>query len=325
MLEFLDVSCFVIKIFYIDYDIERRGFCMNTVQLECFVAVAEYLNFSKASAILKITQPAVSHQIQSLEKELDVKLFNRTSKNVTLTPDGLLFLADAQLILKTAMSAKERLGNHEHFHPLELGCHNQIELRLLPPILKTLAKEFPLLRPNIHLIPFPSLVNMIENNQIHAALGLKESHKNTSLYYRELCKAPAACVCAPDHPLSQFPSLTTDLLTGNFIACTPRPIPDSFFSIQNDLLAKLPPENHFLTDNVDSAFALIKAELGFSIYPDIPAARDRDLCYIPVTNLPKISFGVYCRYKHDTPLLKRFLFLAEKHLLTAENLQKSDC
>ena len=82
---------------------------MNTVQLECFVAVAEYLNFSKASRSLKITQPAVSHQIQALEEELETKLFNRTSKNVTLTQEGILFLTDAQLILKTAFSAKERL------------------------------------------------------------------------------------------------------------------------------------------------------------------------------------------------------------------------
>ena len=58
---------------------------MNTVQLECFVTVAEHLNFSKASRVLKITQPAVSHQIRTLEEELDVKLFNRTSKSVTLT------------------------------------------------------------------------------------------------------------------------------------------------------------------------------------------------------------------------------------------------
>ena len=79
---------------------------MNTVQLECFITVAEHLNFSKASQVLRITQPAVSHQIQTLEEELDVKLFNRTSRNVSLTQEGILFLADAQLILKTALSAK---------------------------------------------------------------------------------------------------------------------------------------------------------------------------------------------------------------------------
>ena len=67
---------------------------MNTVQLECFMAVAEYLNFSKASLALKITQPAVSHQIQTLEEELGVKLFNRTSKSVTLTQEGSRFCRD---------------------------------------------------------------------------------------------------------------------------------------------------------------------------------------------------------------------------------------
>ena len=65
---------------------------MNTVQLECFVTVAEYLNFSKASQVLKITQPAVTHQIQALEKELGTKLFLRTSKTVTLTREGVQFL-----------------------------------------------------------------------------------------------------------------------------------------------------------------------------------------------------------------------------------------
>ena len=109
---------------------------MNTVQLECFVTVAEHLNFSKASRVLKITQPAVSHQIQTLEEELGVKLFNRTSKSVTLTQEGISFFADAQLILKTAVSAKERLGKHEQFIPFELGCHNYTEMNLFPPCLK---------------------------------------------------------------------------------------------------------------------------------------------------------------------------------------------
>lgn len=83
---------------------------MNTVQLECFVAVAEHLNFSRASEALRISQPSVSHQIQTLEDELGVKLFNRTSKSVALTPEGIRFLPDADLILRTAISARKHLG-----------------------------------------------------------------------------------------------------------------------------------------------------------------------------------------------------------------------
>ena len=83
---------------------------MNTVQLECFLAVAEYLNFSRAAESLKITQPAVSHQITSLEDELGARLFIRTSKNVTLTEAGFMFMEDASSIIKIASSAKTGWG-----------------------------------------------------------------------------------------------------------------------------------------------------------------------------------------------------------------------
>ncbi|MBM6750448.1 LysR family transcriptional regulator [Mediterraneibacter glycyrrhizinilyticus] len=291
---------------------------MNTVQLECFIAVAEYLNFSKASRSLKITQPAVSHQIQTLEEELEVKLFNRTSKSVTLTHEGALFLTDAQLILKTALSAKERLGSHENFISLELGCHNYMELNLFPPVLKKLSQEFPLVRPNIRLVPFPSLLSMIENNQVQAALGVKNDQKPSPLLFRELCSAPVACVCSPDHPLAQYKSLTKRELTGNFIACSPRQISDSLFTIQNNILVNLLPGQRFFAENVESAFALAKALLGYTLYPDIPPARDTGLCYIPVTDLPRISFGIYYQYGLDQPVLKRFLTLISGYMKEAQ-------
>ena len=52
---------------------------MNTTQLECFLAVAEHLNFSRASEELKMTQPAVSHQIRMLEEELGDRLHHLTA------------------------------------------------------------------------------------------------------------------------------------------------------------------------------------------------------------------------------------------------------
>ena len=287
---------------------------MNTVQLECFVSVAEHLNFSKASKVLKITQPAVSHQIQTLEEELEVKLFHRTSKSVSLTQEGILFLADAQLILKTALSAKERLGMREHFIPFELGCHNHMELNLLPPILKQLMQEFPLLRPSIRLVPFPSLISLVENSQVQAALGIKEEPKKSILFFKELCVVPVACVCSPEHPLAQHQALTKDQLKGNFIACSPRQISNAVFSAQSGVLADLPPEQRFFTENIESALALAKAGIGYTLYPDIPQAREAGLCYLPVHDLPGISFGVYYPYGQNHPVLKRFLTLISRSL-----------
>lgn len=282
---------------------------MNTVQLECFVTVAEHLNFSKASRVLKITQPAVSHQIQTLEEELEVKLFNRTSKSVTLTQEGIQFLADARLILRTAFSAKERLGKHEHFIPLEVGCHNYMEMNLLPPVLKRLTEEFPLLRPSIQMVPFPALFGLVENHQVHAALGTGDARRKNSLYYTEIYSAPTACVCAPEHPLAQKKTLTKVELSGNFVVCSPSQISNSVFAIQSSILVNLPPEQKYLTESIESALMLVKAQIGYTLYPDLPMVREAGLCYIPVTDLPEVSFGVYCRQERDHPVIRRFLAL----------------
>ena len=61
---------------------------MNTQQLECFIQVAENLNFARAARNLHITQPAVSRQIHALESELGARLFDRTTRTVSLTPIG---------------------------------------------------------------------------------------------------------------------------------------------------------------------------------------------------------------------------------------------
>ena len=287
---------------------------MNTIQLECFISVAEHLNFSRASEELKITQPAVSHQIRALENELGVTLFNRTSKSVTLTEEGIMFLPDAQLILKTALSARERLGRHEHFISFEVGCHNYLELNLLPPVFRHLTEEYPLLRPGIRLVPFPSLLGLVENKQLHAAFGIKEEQKKSSLYFREFCSAPVTCICSPEHPLAQYESLTKKQLSSSIIACSPRQIADPIFSIQNSVLTKLRPEQRYFAENMESALTLVKAQIGYTLYPDVAPAREPDLRYIPVTDIPKMPFGVYYRYDDDHPVLRRFLMLCREIL-----------
>src|SRR5260221_5627713 len=77
-------------------------YCMDRPslwELECFVAVAEELHFSKAAKRLHISQPPLSRQIQALERKLAVQLLRRKTRTVELTPPGELFLADAREIL----------------------------------------------------------------------------------------------------------------------------------------------------------------------------------------------------------------------------------
>ena len=72
---------------------------MNSRQLQYVLLLSKELNFSQVAEQLNISQPALSKQIMALEKELNVKLFDRSSIPLTLTPAGERFVSDAKELL----------------------------------------------------------------------------------------------------------------------------------------------------------------------------------------------------------------------------------
>lgn len=78
---------------------------MDFKQIEAFISVAKYKSFSKAANAVFLSQPAVSSHISGLEKELNIQLFDRTSKEVLLTPAGEFFLKYAIEIVSTRNNA----------------------------------------------------------------------------------------------------------------------------------------------------------------------------------------------------------------------------
>ena len=285
---------------------------MNTTQLECFLAVAEFLNFSKAAETVRISQPAVSHQIAALEAELGVPLFARTSRNVTLTPAGAQFIPSADRILQLAGAARERLhrADDEKALPLRIGCHNQMEIDFLPVPLRQLRAEYPGLYPEVRLVPFESLSNLLEDNSIHAMLGYADtSRKKRTAPFQELARCPIVCVCGANHPLARYERLTREQLVGDMVACAPHKGPEAVLHAQSDVLHRRRAARLFFADGYQGAVTLLRAGFGFSLLPDIPCGRLPDLCYIPVEDMESLPFGVHYRSLRGNPALKRFVEL----------------
>jgi DNA-binding transcriptional LysR family regulator len=84
---------------------------MDTMQLEIFASIARTRNFSRSAEQFYITQPAVSHHINMLEKSLGVKLVNRSSHGVSLTEEGQEFLPYVNQILEVSSVAENRIQN----------------------------------------------------------------------------------------------------------------------------------------------------------------------------------------------------------------------
>ena len=110
---------------------------MNTEQLRYFVPVARYRNFTETAREFYVTQPAVTHQISALEREVGARLFLRTTRNVSLTRAGELFLEDAKRILDQEERALGRLRQLESSGcwELRIGYLNSPSRHFLPRLI----------------------------------------------------------------------------------------------------------------------------------------------------------------------------------------------
>ena len=84
---------------------------MDTLQLKLFISVSHTLNFTKTASEFYMTQPTVSNYIKALENSIGVKLLNRDSHSVSLTPEGQEFVGYAGRLLTLELEAENRLKN----------------------------------------------------------------------------------------------------------------------------------------------------------------------------------------------------------------------
>lgn len=118
---------------------------MDFKQIEAFVSVAKFKSFSRAAESVYLSQPTISSHINTLENELGVILFDRSGKEVQLTPAGILFLDYAVNMLNTRNEAIHSIA--EFYNKIEgelhIACSTTPMRLVLPDALKDFSKKYP--------------------------------------------------------------------------------------------------------------------------------------------------------------------------------------
>jgi len=124
---------------------DRLKVRLDLWQLEIFCAVAELKSFSRAAEALFVSQPTVTSHISALEKRLGVKLFDRTTRKVTLTPAGKLLYHHAKVLLAAHEAAMQELSRFQGglMGRLTLGASTIPAHYLLPSLMAKFRREFP--------------------------------------------------------------------------------------------------------------------------------------------------------------------------------------
>ena len=295
---------------------KQGGIAVNTFQLRCFLSVAQHLNFARAAQALIITQPAVTHQIRSLETELNVKLFRRTTRTVELTPAGYLFLTDAKSMVSIAERAVKRFEdpNAQLVETLSIGCCNYAHLFMLAAALRRMKELHPNLHPQLQVVPYQQLHRLLQEEAVDAVLGFQEmTGGKTEGVYRELRRIPAVCICQSDSPLSRKKKIRAEDLTEEKLVLTdPAVSPAGIVQLQGSLMGVRPRSDFHFCESVEAAAVLVQAGFGAAIIPDWGIPSFLPLVRIPIEGFQALSFGIYYKTLEGNAPLRTFIRLMQE-------------
>lgn len=184
---------------------------MTISQLKYVLAVAEYKNFTLAAEKCFVTQPTLSMQIQKVEDELAVQIFDRSKKPIKLTDIGEKIVAQAKSIVNEANRMQDIVDQQKGFigGEFRLGIIPTIMPTLLPMFLNTFIKKYPKVKLIIEELNTTEIISKLNKGQLDAAIAAtplnEEKIKEIVLYFEPFM------VYTPEyHVLSQKKEITID-------------------------------------------------------------------------------------------------------------------
>ena len=183
---------------------------MDIPNLHAFVAVADTASFSEASELLYLTQPAISKRVSALETELDVQLFDRIGRKVTLTEAGTALLARARNILQQVEDSKRVIQNLSGYVAgrLSIGTSHHIGLHRLPPILRAFTHAYPEVELDLHFMDSEEACHAIEHGDLELGIVTLPLVPAKVLHTYEVWPDPLDIVVNQSHPLTSLKNIT---------------------------------------------------------------------------------------------------------------------
>lgn len=177
-------------------------------QLQAFVEVARTGSFTRAADGLHLTQSTLTAQIQQLETQAGLKLFDRTTRRVLLTAEGERFLPVAQRLISDFAAALDDLESRARLREGEVSLAGapSVVTRLLPSALSRFRADHPKIRIRIRDDSAGSLEQRVLNNEVDFAIAGNHSRQG-ELEYRPLLRDRYGLVVPQGHRLAQERSL----------------------------------------------------------------------------------------------------------------------
>jgi LysR family hydrogen peroxide-inducible transcriptional activator len=263
---------------------------MTLTELRYIVAVARERHFGRAAEACFVSQPTLSVAIKKLEDELDVKIFERGSAEVSVTPLGDEIVRQAQAVIEQAASIKEiaKRGKDPLAGPLRLGIIYTIGPYLLPDLVKHAIEMFPqmplMLQENFTI----KLLEMLRTGELDAAI-MAEPFPDTGLAIAPLYDEPFVVAAPAVHPLAQRKQVSSEELKKETMLLL-----GTGHCFRDHVLEVCPEFARFSTDaegirksfegsSLETIKHMVASGMGITVVPQlsVPAEPQAHLKYVP--------------------------------------------
>jgi len=279
-----------------------------------FVAVAEELHFTRAAERLHIAQPPLSYQIQQLEKDLGVQLFERNRHQVQLTEAGKVLLDEARRIfaqLEQTVRQVRRVG-HGEVGFLTLGFVPSASNSVLPTILQAFQQQFPAIQLFLREMNPDQMVQALHDHRIDVGMVYMPL-ADSVLCAQTLVREPFVAVLPVNHPqASREEPVDLRTLASEYFIVPPRYVAMPGLSahvMEACRQAGFTPKVRQEAWLMQTIIGLVAANMGVALVPaSVQNLHRTGVVYRQLLDITcEVELGVVWRRENSFPVLQRFL------------------
>lgn len=284
---------------------------MELRQLQYFIALGEALHFRRAAERLSITQPALSQRIQQLERELGVRLVERTQRRVSLTDAGVVFLEHARTTLAEAAEAIRlaRLAGRGEVGHLGVGAVTSALYGVFPDVVRVFRERYRDVHLTLHELHGDEQTRALRAGRIQVSF-LRPPVNETDIEVRTITREPWVIAMPAAHRLASRQRVPLRVLAGEPFVGFPRELSPVLY----DQLISMCQRAGFSPRIVQEAqmqtiVSLVAAGIGVALVPaTLQNLSRKGLLYKGLAGVAsKLELAVAWRRDDRSPLLKAFL------------------
>lgn len=286
---------------------------MELRQLITFSKITHLKSFMKAAENLGYAQSTITTQIQLLEKELGVKLFEKIGRNMELTSKGLIFLEYAEKIINLANEAREAIDDRDTPKgTLKIGVVESLCTIKLPELLKNFHIKYPEVEVIIKIGTCTDLQNMLKNNTVDLIFTLGELIKDLDLISCMSYKENMAILASPLNKLKDKLKLTLRDIADESLILTEKGC--SYRSVFESMFHKecLQPHLALEIGSIETIKNFVMNNLGITLLPIMTVENELSKGNLVKLDLVDYDFNMrtqilYHRNKWLTPAMDAFI------------------